>query len=328
VQGSTKAASIYKLLGEDLPMEVFQHLSSEEIERLLLKLDKNPKINKSQETSVLKEFINQVKKPLKTFSHSNSELVLDPYEGKLIDEIHQILSEENNGTNSGLEILEKLSAQEISKLINDEPPSIIAQVLYFCPHSTAKDVVNILPAQLREKVILEFGNLDFHSVELRDELGRFLSFKSSLLLSPSRQNLHKVKGRGGKKAAELLSLLNPGESEEIISKIQKKRPEFAENINEHYYSLKDLLLLGRTSLSRFLGSFHPYVIATALKGVELSLKEEILSSIEPWIAKEIRLESDSMGSVSLAEIEESHRGILDNLKEELAEGRLKLWRFR
>lgn len=359
--GSKKAASIYTLLGENLPMEVFEHLSSEEIEKLLLRLEKKSELNSREETKILQEFVKTLrnrktpKSPSpavalatkrstipKTESASSPAIAghgvtyrqfsdhhLGIEESELLDDILGILDEETKKSNTPcIEMLETMAPSEVAKLIVDEPASIIAQILYFCPKSTSQELVPVLPSAIREEVIWEFAGLDFHSTDLRDELERFVRFKLSLIQSPKPQKLRKWKGREGKKAAELLSILNPGESEEILTKIQKKRPQFAENIIEHYYSFKDLLSMGRTSLSQFLGSHHPLVVATALKGVEIGLKEEILAGVEPWIAKKIRLECDSLGYVSLAEIEETHRGILDALQEDIEEGKIKLWRFR
>ncbi|MCC5815706.1 MAG: endoflagellar motor switch protein [Leptospira sp.] len=349
MKGSTKATSIYKLLGEDLPMEVFDHLTQEEIEKFILKLSNKTSLSKSQEAGLLKEFVDSLrKKPVfaskqtkPSFAPTQAQAVsrqetVDDYlastsieEEFILAEIEKLLEEQSSiQDNTDLEILENLPASRISQIIVDEPASIIAQILFFTPNKTAQIVISDLPKKLKEDVIIAMGELDFHSQELRDELSRFLSFKMSLSQSKNNSAFQKIRGRKGKKAAEILNVMNPGESREILSKIQKKRPQFAENIIEHYYSFRDLLLLGRKSLSDFLGGFHPIVVATALKGIEILLKEEILNSIEPWIAKEIRLECDSLGSVSLAEIEESHLGILDRLREELEEGRLKLWRWR
>ncbi|NCS94472.1 MAG: hypothetical protein GW761_11800 [Leptospira sp.] len=344
-----KAALIYRLLDKDLPLEVFNYLSDDEAKKILTRYDKVKNPSTKIGNSILHEFNSKLRSsdskfPIRnsfvekkdsylvnssSLSRSNSissrKTEDDEFE-KIIQEINNIVTEEDTEENSGIEILQIMSLEELGKLIFDEDPSLIAQILTFCPTSLAKEAITFLPKNLRELVFEEMGNLDFHSRDLRDELERFIHFKKNFI--STNQSPQKVKWKQGKKAAELLSSLNPGESQEILSKIQKKRPSYAENIIEHYYSFKDLLLLGRTSLSKFLGDFHPLVLATALKGVEKDLKAEILASLDPWLAKSVQLESDSLGAVSLAEIEECHLGILDRLREEIEQGRIKLWKFR
>jgi flagellar motor switch protein FliG len=349
------------MLGEDLPMEVFRYLDNREIERLLVKLENAPKLGKKEETLLLHEFtksiqakakisqpketefastglpnepINRIRgksSPPKTGSPPgyDQELPL-PEAERLLGEIDKILKEldPKSPDLSGIELLQTLDPNDISKMLVEESPEIVASVLFFTPRQSVQEIIRAYPAKLREKIVLCMDNLDINSHQKREELDRFIRFKLGILRTQGNPSVRKIKSRSSKKAAEILSLLNPGESKEILSKIQKKRPEFAETIIEHYYSFSDFLLLGRTSLSRFLDEFHPLVLATALKGVETQLKDEILSSVEPWIAKKIRLESDSLGPVSLAEIEESQKGILDRFQEEIDQGRVKLWRFR
>jgi flagellar motor switch protein FliG len=243
-----------------------------------------------------------------------------------LTEIQNIVVEEESQNDSVFRNSSNINIDELGKLIFDEEPSLIAQILTFCPLPLAKEAITKLPSHILETVFEEMENLDTHSRDIQDEVEDSYSIKRiSFIQNPL---LKKSNSGRGKIAADLLSSLNPGESKEILSKLQKKRPHYAENIIEHYYSFKDLLQLGRTSLSRFLGEFHPLILATAFKGIEKDLKSEILSSLDPWIVKSIQLESDSLGAVSLAEIEECHLGILDRLRGEIEEGKIKLWRLR
>jgi flagellar motor switch protein FliG len=341
MNNSDKAALIYRILDKDLPLEVFNYLSDEEAKKILTRYEKVKSPGTKQENQVLlefnqslisektpslgKKFSNQKAKSLES-EKSKSSYTMDSELDKILQEIQNIVVEEESQNDSVFEILQNINVEELGRLIFDEEPALIAQILTFCPVPLAKEAITKLPSHLLETVFEEMENLDSTSRDMQDELERFLQYKKNFIHSKSSPQ--KVKLRQGKIAADLLSSLNPGESKEILSKLQKKRPLYAENIIEHYYSFKDLLQLGRTSLSRFLGEFHPLILATAFKGIEKDLKIEILSSLDPWIVKSIQLESDSLGAVSLAEIEECHLGILDRLRGEIEEGKIKLWRLR
>lgn len=332
MKGAEKAASIYKLLGEKLPPEIFARLSNQELEKLLNKLSNHFEYSKKDETILLKEFIEKLNHSTQknfhtTTSKNHSSSGVSPEEMEaIIQDIQNLLQEEKNPETSPSEFLSQLPPETVFQLIADEPAYIISQILLFSPDKTCQYITEKLPKPIKEEIILELRNLDYHSFQLRDELDRFLKFKYSLL-KEGKPQLRKTPGQQTKKAAYILGQLNPNESKEILSKIQKKDPQFAENIIEHYYGFQDLLLLGRKSLSEFLGGFHPVVVATALKGLDSQLESDILKNIEPWLAKEIMLEYDSLGPVSLAEIEEAQRGILESLREELESGNLRLWRF-
>ncbi|MCB1156280.1 MAG: endoflagellar motor switch protein, partial [Leptospiraceae bacterium] len=149
-------------------------------------------------------------------------------------------------------------------------------------------------------------------------------FKKDII--ESNLMVSKIKNKGGRKAAEILARLNPNLSVKLFSKIKEINPEYAEHINEHFYTFDDLLRVDRTNLSKFLATFNPIVVAFSLKGVELSVAEKILEKCEPWLAKAIRLEMDCMGPVTLAEIEEAQKGIMDHLHKSIDSGEIKLWK--
>ena len=82
----------------------------------------------------------------------------------------------------------------------------------------------------------------------------------------------------------------------------------------------------RSSLTEFLAKVHPIVIASSFKGVETAVKDKLLERCEPWLSKQVSLEMDSMGPISLAEIEEAQTAIITLLNECIDKGTIKLWK--
>ncbi|TGN18886.1 FliG C-terminal domain-containing protein [Leptospira idonii] len=346
--GKNKAALAYQILGRYLPDEVFDHLKTEEIEKLLEKVGDNVKPTLKEERNILLSFTDFLKKkpvPIPATqlhfkpAKQQKEVFVDslyrgmeevpqkptPPENELAALLEEILQEEEN-SQSYLETLSQKSKEELARLASEESPRVIARLLAFSDPEKAAEVISLYPDSLREEIILAISQIDFHSERERDELERFLRFKSDLI--EKKMPVGKVKSRKAKTAGELLTRLPFLHSQNLIDRIQKKSPEFAETIIEHYLRMEDLLFLGRTSLTRFFSEIHPLVIACALKGVETSFKQQIFENLEAWLIKEIRVEWDSLGPVSLAEIEESQKGILDRLREDIEEGKVKLWRMK
>ncbi|WP_109020157.1 FliG C-terminal domain-containing protein [Leptospira kobayashii] len=345
--GKNKAALAYQILGRYLPDSVFDHLRSEEIEKLLEKVNPNSKPTPKEEQNILISFNEFLKgKPTKSKAstkQSLSEIPVDrlysPAEAResdrsfpnqsddqqLVRFLEEMLKEETSNE-SYLDSLKKKTREELSHLAREESPRTIARLLSFSDPEEASLVIADYPDPIREEIIFAISQIDFHSERERDELERFLRFKSDLI--SKKLPVSKVKNRKAKTAGEILTRLPFSQTQNLIDRIQKKSPEFAETIIEHYFRMEDLLYLGRTSLTRFFSEIHPLVIACALKGVETSFKESIFENLEAWLAKDIRVEWDSLGPVSLAEIEEAQKGVLDRLREEIEEGKLKLWRMK
>ncbi|MCZ8155984.1 MAG: endoflagellar motor switch protein [Leptospira sp.] len=333
--GKNKAALAYQILGRYLPDSVFDHLKTEEIESLLEKVDTNRKPTANEEKNLLLSFTKYLQKSPKTNPIPEYSLFpqkpkanlasLTQEEENLAKMLEEILAEEQAKT-SFVDELQTKSVSELSLLANDESPLVIARLLAFANPEEASEVIGQYPDSIREEIIFSLSEIDFHSAQERDELERFLKFKSELIAS--KTPMGKVRSRKAKTAGVLLTRLPLQHSQNLIERIQKKSPEFAETIIEHYFRMEDLLHLGRTSFTKFLSEIHPLVIACALKGVEISLRDSIFENLEAWLVKEIRLEWDSIGPVSLLEIKEAQKGVLDLLRDDIEEGKVKLWRIK
>ncbi len=331
--GKNRAALAYQILGRYLPDAVFEHLKPAEIELLLEKVGTNLKPTAKDEKSILLSFTHFLqKKSGLSPSTPKSELLTDPVsemaifpseEENMVKILEEMLAEEV-GNRSLTDRLQEKSREELASLVNEESPLVVARLLAFANPEEAAEVIGQYPDSLREEIIFSLSQIDFHSERERDELERFLRFKTELIAN--KTPMGKVRSRKAKTAGELLTRLPLQHSQNLIERIQKKSPEFAETIIEHYFRLEDLLYLGRTSLTRFMAEIHPLVIACALKGVETSFKDSIFENLEAWLVKDIKLEWDSLGPISLLEIEEAQKGILDRLREDIEEGKVKLWR--
>ncbi len=313
---NSRAAILYSLIGEHLPKEVLAELSQDELEKLFQKVTGMKKPTVGEEKSVLSKFA-------ETFNRfrGNSNTALN---AKISKEIEKLIQETANNKVSPLIELKEKKRSELALIVNEEETRIIALVMSFANPDEASSLIEDFPEKKREEIIYEIHKIDFHSESVRNELERFLNFKFELI--KNNQTVSKVKNRGSKITAEILSRISPHVSFRLFSKIKKKNPLFAENINEHYYTIEDLQYASRSSLTDFLAKVHPIVIASSFKGVETTVKDKLLERCEPWLSKQIGLEMDSMGPISLAEIEEAQTAIITLLNESVDKGTIKLWK--
>ena len=313
---SSRAAILYSLIGEHLPKEVLAELSQDELEKLFQKVTEMKKPSTVEEKSVLSKFNEAFQK-----FRGGSNIAL---QAKISKEIEKLIQETANNKVSPLVELKEKKRSELALIVNEEEPRIIALVMSFANPDEASSLIEDFPEKKREEIIYEIHKIDFHSETVRNELERFLNFKFELI--KNNQTVSKVKNRGSKITAEILSRISPHFSFRLFSKIKKKNPLFAENINEHFYTIEDLQYASRSSLTDFLAKVHPIVIASSFKGVETAVKDKLLERCEPWLSKQISLEMDSMGPISLAEIEEAQTAIITLLNESIDKGTIKLWK--
>lgn len=314
-----KAVLLFSLIGDHLPKDVLEKFSREELEKLMQGMNSLKKRNISEERKVLSDLQTSVQKVETGTKYRNNLFSKEkPYNEESYSTSHS--------KGSPLSELKKKKKDDLELIVKDEQPRTIAMVMSFADPDEVSTLIEDFPEKVREQIIDEIQKIDFYSEKVRSELESFLSFKYDLI--ESRMIVSKVKNRSSKTVAEILSRISPNVSFKLFSNLKERNPEFAETINEHFYTIQDLLYVGRTSLSKFLSQFHPIVLACAFKGVETELKDKILERCEPWIAKQINLEMDSMGPVSLAEIEESQKALIEGLNQAVDSGKIKLWKVK
>lgn len=314
-----KAVLLFSLIGDHLPKEVLEQFSREELEKLMKGMNSLKKRNLSEERKVLSDLQTKV---------SEGELTVKVKNNLFTRERSSNEESYSNSPQKGspLSELKKKKKEDLELIVKDEQPRTIALVMSFADPDEVSTLIEDFPEKVREQIIDEIQKIDFYSEKVRSELDSFLSFKYDLI--ESRMIVSKVKNRSSKTVAEILSRISPNISFKLFSSLKERNPEFAETINEHFYTIQDLLYVGRTSLSNFLSQFHPIVLACAFKGIETDLKDKILERSEPWVAKQIQLEMDSMGPVSLAEIEESQKALIEGLNNAVDSGKIKLWKVK
>ncbi|HNI26587.1 MAG TPA: FliG C-terminal domain-containing protein [Leptospiraceae bacterium] len=296
-----------------MPKEVLDKLDSKELQKLMEGLEdvKNPSLNEERQVLSTLDGLSSAKK--NRSGYSDKKGTEKKYSTRL-------------DYSSPLDSLKKKKRDELELIIRDEPERMIAMVMCFADPDEASHLIEDFPVSMRDKIIEEIRKVDFYSESLRAELESFLFFKYDLI--ESRMIVSKVTNRSGKKVAEILSRISPNLSSRMFSNIKEKDPGFAKSIDEYFYTFQDLLYIGRTSLTNFLAGFHPIVLACAMKGIDASLCEKIFERCEPWLVKQIKLELDSMGPTSLAEIEESQKAIIENLNRDIETGKVKLWKVK
>jgi flagellar motor switch protein FliG len=316
-KSSDKVAILFNLIGEHIPKEVLEKLTTEELEKLMSKMSGMKKPSLTEERSVLNSFNQAI--------GDKPKLIKKPIEYSKPKVEEWKLTSSNTRT-SPLYELKKKKKEDLELIINDETPRTIAMVMCFADPDEASQLVEDYPQKFREQIFEEIQKVDFYSETIRTELESFLFFKYDLI--ESREIVSKVRNRSGKKVAEILSRISPNLSKKLFSEIKERNPKFASSIDEHFYTIQDLMFIGRTSLTNFLTGFHPIVLACAFKGIENETQDKLLERCDPWLSKQIKLEMDSMGPISLAEIEESQKAIIETLNRSVETGKIKLWKVK
>ena len=313
-----KVGKLLRILGSDnLPNEVISLLDKKEKEKLLNKFQKAETKNIQEENSILTQFNSSLKKRNKI--KENPELAIK------IQELLKTIKEENKKENfCNIKNLKKKNNLELKKILYGEKIELIALTLSFSNPVEAAKVLQTYPQKVKERIILEFENIDTQKVEQKEKLNQFLKFKKEII----NQNLHsyKLKNQKLKEVTDILNQLNPSENLTLISKINKKNPKFAHKILSHCYKFEDLKSLSNIDLNFLFKEVNIKLVAIFFKSIEKDFEKEIKKKLNTHLQKKINLEISCIGPISIKEIETSQRVILDSLQYNVENGKINFWK--
>ena len=335
------SATLFQLLGEHLPQEVFQHLSTEELEKLLTKVSNKKKSSASEETGVLHRFLKQISKngaKLQTLVSNKSqtpenEFVKNSSKGFPTPEkeyskiskldLESILLEMENILSSDQEvaledILENASPEEWKKILAGESIESFARVISNVDPKTGSEILNSLSEDFQEKVLLSILNNDYSTSLEIDTLIRFIGFKKKLL-----QKGQSTLRMNNSQKAKIGNILENLDSKNFLKTFEKIAETSSEKSFAYYLSWKDLLRTEKGILE-LLKSIHPYVFAVGLKGSSMEFRENFLNLLPVSDRNRIRKEEETLGPVTLGEIEIAQKGILEFLRKCLDDGKFQL----
>jgi flagellar motor switch protein FliG len=213
--------------------------------------------------------------------------------------------------------LQYASPKWLAEFVTREHVQMQAVFLAFLPPSLAGQILEGLPADGRELVLLHLARLDEIDRdllgELEDLVGRCLSALDSQ--SASVDGVHQV--------AEILNRL-PGNRAAMVELIRAHDPDVCSKIEMSMY---DFFILSRQSeqtITRLLDEVPLEQWAIALKGAEPALRDAILSAMPRRQAQSFDELMRRSGPVPLSRVEQTRNDIMATVKELSEAGQIEI----
>ena len=130
--------------------------------------------------------------------------------------------------------MQKADPQQLAKFIHNEHPQTIALVLSHLNPTQAAALLVSLPAEMRADIALRMANLDQISPEIIAKIATVIDQKLKALGEFSRESY------GGVRAvSEMFNRLDSDRAEEILDKIEQRRPNLVETIRHLMFVFED-----------------------------------------------------------------------------------------
>jgi flagellar motor switch protein FliG len=208
--------------------------------------------------------------------------------------------------------LQYASPKWLADYIAAEHVQMQAVFLAFLPPALAGQIIDALPEEGRELVLLNLARLE--EID-RDLLGELEDLVARCLSALDTQS---AAVEGVRQAAEILNRL-PNNRAEMVELLRAHDPEVVSKIEMSMYDFFILSKQTEQTISRLLDEIPLEQWAIALKGAEPALRDALLAAMPKRQAQSFEDLMKRSGPVPMSRIEQTRREIMAQVKE-LADG--------
>tara|TARA_Y100000814_G_C12317686_1_gene397152 strand:- start:55 stop:975 length:921 start_codon:yes stop_codon:yes gene_type:complete len=292
IKGFDKAAILLQILGEQLAMPLFNSLSESEMLKLRVRARELQNVPQSIKHEIIQEY--------------HFKMLSDQYRNKPEpDDVFKFIRDLND--------------EQIFYLLSKEEVKIIALAIEQITPDRQMKFLDRLDVALKNKVIIQIGNLNDIPLEAVVDIAKELENKSAFIPGPKE-----FSRGGGKSMATILSNLPESESKQHLEQIQTDDPELYAEIKKHYIAFDDLInSLPEGIASEFWSNpdLDVDLMAKALKGYEKDVVDRVIEFLPQ---KKQAMFSPIEIPVAKREVETARSKILGIAKDKVSAGEWNL----
>ena len=288
--GSLKVAILIQAMAEVEAQKVLDVLSNSERELIKKHLSQMGMISPDVVEKVAREFTEMAER---TKPRQRKENVL-------------ISGEESDSTLKApnLEILQSLETERLIQLIKDEHPQTIAIIIVHLKAEIASKVLSELPDEIKTDVALRIANLDRVVSGMIEEIDKVFED----VLKKSKSSVTQKAG-GIDCLAEILNHTEGISGELILSEMEERDPDLADEIKQRMFVFEDLILVDDSGFQKVLRQVDTKELGMALKAASDEVKEKVFRNMSDRAAEILKEEVETMGAVRMTEVAEAQQAI-------------------
>ncbi len=304
--GRMKAAVLLATLGPERASKAMGSLRDEEIDQLTLDISSLGAIDSEIKAQVLSEFYSMA--VAKRFVTQGG-----------IDHAKELL-EKSFGSERAFDILNRLQASlqevpfqflkkadpaQVSSFIQEEHPQTISLILAHMEPTTAAIVLSALPQEVQSEVVMRIATMDRTAPEIVREVERVLERKMASIFSQGF-----TFAGGVKDVAEILNRIDRTAEKSIMSDLEEKDPELADEIARLMFTFDDIVYVDDAGIQKTLREVETKDLALALKSSNDEVAQKIYKNVSERAREMIKEEIEFMGPVRLRNVEEAQQKIV------------------
>ena len=203
------------------------------------------------------------------------------------------------------EFLKRADPAQICSFIQDEHPQTISLILAHLNAQVAATVLSSLPQDIQADVVMRVATMDRTPPEIVREVERVLERKMASVFSQGF-----TFAGGVKEVAEILNRIERNTEKFIMSGLEERDPELADEIARLMFTFDDLVYVEDTGIQKALREIDTKDLALAMKSANEEVREKVFKNMSERAREMIKEEIDFMGPVRLRQVEEAQQKIV------------------
>ena len=169
---------------------------------------------------------------------------------------------------------------------------------------------------MQAEVVLRVANLDYVSPELISQLDDVLKTELSTLGSIDTNQLG-----GVEPIADMLNLMDKNTEKNIMSRVEEKDPELAEEIRKLMFTFEDLLYVDDKGIQNLLREIDNGKLVIAMKTAPDEIKQKLFKNMSNRASTLLREDLEALGPTKLSDVEKAQTEMVTKVKELESQGK-------
>jgi flagellar motor switch protein FliG len=314
--GSDRAGLLLSSLGMNITQLIFQNMKDNDVKRMINSMSNVKKAPIWMVKRVLEDFYMQLNEEndLLFAENRGREFIINTLgEERAKQLLGQIVEV---GQSNTLESLELVDTRTLSNFLVNEHPQTIALIVAHLNPERKVDVLRRLPEGLQAEVVLRVANLDYVSPELISQLDDVLKTELSTLGSIDTNQLG-----GVEPIANMLNLMDKNTEKNIMSRVEEKDPELAEEIRKLMFTFEDLMFVDDKGIQNLLREMDNNKLVIAMKTAPDEIKQKLFKNMSNRAATLLKEDLEALGPTKLSDVEKAQAEMVQKAKDLESQGK-------
>lgn len=307
VDGLKKAAILLISLGSETAAKIMKNLPDSYIQKVSYEIANIDYVNPEERDVVINEFIemSQAREYVIDggidYAKNLLNMAIGPQRAKeVIDMLNQIQLRERP-----FNIARKADPQQLTNLLLNEQPQTVALILCYMQPEKAAIILAEFPIELQSEIAERIGTITSTSPAIIEKIEKVIENKFSNYIENDLETVG-----GVRTLVEILNSVGRSTEKNIISVLEEKQPELAEEIKASLFTFEDIITLEKGDVQKVLRDVKNDDLALALKGVSDEIKSFIYSNLSTRAVETLKEDLQFMGPIRLSAVEEAQQRIV------------------